>query len=256
MLGAVALALLAACCGHTEEELVLPWVKYRKVTGPSFMRRALAMLGLIVAAGCASAGSSRDTLYRIVTECLDTSHPRYCARCPAPQAGTCALDYPCARTTEVWALSLEYVAIRDLKMCGCGAGFVHGLAMPRLTAMGADDPRQTNGIWRFAWDTARARIHEESEIALVVNPRAMRTQDHLHLHLVRLLPDARERVNALRPIQVVRLEDVWAAATEHASTRALTSYGVIVARGSEGGWVVAASGDSPEASFTRARCTS
>ena len=34
MLGAIALALLAAGCGHTEEELVLPWVKYRKVTGP------------------------------------------------------------------------------------------------------------------------------------------------------------------------------------------------------------------------------
>lgn len=225
------------------------------------MRRALAMLGLIVAAGCASAGSSRDALYRIVTECLDTSHPRYCARCLSPQAGTCALDYPCSRATEVWALGLEYVAIRDLKMCGCGAGFVHGLAMPRLTAprlagIDADDPRRPNGIWRFAWDTARARIPEESEIALVVNPPAMRTQDHLHLHLVRLLPDARERVNALRPIQVARLEDVWAAATEHASARALASYGMIVLSGSERGWVVAASGDALEAIFTRARCTS
>lgn len=34
MLGAVALLLVAAGCGHTDEEQVLPWVKYRKVTGP------------------------------------------------------------------------------------------------------------------------------------------------------------------------------------------------------------------------------
>jgi hypothetical protein len=34
LLGAIALALFAAGCGHTDEEMVLPWVKYRRVTGP------------------------------------------------------------------------------------------------------------------------------------------------------------------------------------------------------------------------------
>ena len=218
------------------------------------MRRVFAILGLIVAAGCVSAGASRDALHRIVADCLDTGDPRYCARCPDPQSGTCALDYPCTRTTQVWALNPEYVAIRDIKMCGCGASFVHGLAMPRFTVAGVEDPRRPGGIWRFAWDAARARISEEREIALAVNPPAWRTQDQLHVHLVRLLPGARARVSALRPIRVERLEDVWAAAAEHASSRGLTSYGVIVLRVSAGGWVVAADGGSPEGSFTLARC--
>jgi CDP-diacylglycerol pyrophosphatase len=218
------------------------------------MRRVVSILGIVLSAGCMSAGSSRDTLHRIVAACLDTGDPRYCARCSFPQAGTCALDYPCARTTQVWALNEEYVAIRDLKMCGCEAGFVHGLALPRFTVLGAEDPRRPNGIWRFAWDTARARIPEDSEIALAVNPPDLRTQDQLHVHLVRLLPDARHRVNALRPTRVERLEDVWAAATGDAASRRLTSYGVIVVRGSEGGWMVAASDAFLEVSFTRARC--
>lgn len=218
------------------------------------MRRIFAVFGLVLAAGCMSAGGSRDALRRIVTECLDTGEPRYCARCPDPQAGTCTLDYPCTRTTQVWALNQEYVAIRDIKMCGCGASFVHGLAMPRFTVIGVEDPRRPDGIWRFAWDAARMRIPEESEIALAVNPPAWRTQDQLHLHLVRLLPGARARVSALQPIRVERLEDVWAAAAEHAAPRGLTAYGVLVLLGSEGGWLVVADGNSPEGSFTLARC--
>ena len=75
------------------------------------MRPSFAFLALVLAAGCASAGSSRDALLRIVTDCLDTGAPRYCARCPSPQAGTCDLQYPCTRTTEVWAETKEYVAI-------------------------------------------------------------------------------------------------------------------------------------------------
>jgi CDP-diacylglycerol pyrophosphatase len=220
------------------------------------MRRVLVALLFVVAAGCLSAGVSSDALRRIVTNCLDTDDPRYCARCPDPQAGYCRLDYPCSRTTEVWALNQEYAAIRDIKMCGCGAGFVHGLALPRFTVAGVEDPRPPDGIWRFAWDVARGRIAEEDEIALAVNPPELRTQDQLHLHLVRLLPTARPRVDALRPIRVERLEESWAAAREHASTRQLASYGVIVIRGLDGGWLVAAVGDSPEGSFTRARCTS
>jgi CDP-diacylglycerol pyrophosphatase len=220
------------------------------------MRRVLVALLFVVAAGCLSAGVASDALRRIVTNCLDTDDPRYCARCPDPQAGYCRLDYPCSRTTEVWALNQEYAAIRDIKMCGCGAGFVHGLALPRFTVAGVEDPRPPDGIWRFAWDVARGRIAEEDEIALAVNPPELRTQDQLHLHLVRLLPTARPRVDALRPIRVERLEESWAAAREHASTRQLASYGVIVIRGLDGGWLVAAVGDSPEGSFTRARCTS
>jgi CDP-diacylglycerol pyrophosphatase len=218
------------------------------------MRRIFAILGLILAAGCVPVGSSRDALRRIVTECLDTADTRYCARCISPQVGACALDYPCARTTQIWALTQEYVAIRDLKMCPCGADFVHGLALPRFAVMGAEDPQRPDAIWPFAWDAARTRIPDENEIALALNPPELRTQDQLHLHLVRLLPGARARVSALQPIRVERLEDVWAAAAEHAAPRGLTAYGVIVLLGSEGGWLVAADANSPEGSFTLARC--
>jgi CDP-diacylglycerol pyrophosphatase len=220
------------------------------------VRRVLVTLGFVVAAGCLSGGIAPNALHRIVEACLDTGNPSYCSRCPSPQAGYCQLDYPCSRTTQVWALNQEYVAIRDLKMCGCGAGFVHGLALPRFTVTGVEDPRRPDGIWRFAWDVARAHIPQEDEIALAVNPPELRTQDQLHLHLVRLLPGARSEVDALGPIQVERLEDVWPAATEHAAARQLASYGVILIRGLDGGWLVAAVARSPEGSFTRSRCVS
>ena len=76
------------------------------------------------------------------------------------------------------------------------------------------------------------------------------------MHLVRLRPDARDRVSALRPERVERLEAVWAAATAHAAARQITSYGVIVLRGLEGGWLVAAVEGSAEGDFTLGRCTS
>jgi len=220
------------------------------------VRRVLVTLGFVVAAGCLSGGIAPNALHRIVEACLDTGNPSYCSRCPSPQAGYCQLDYPCSRTTQVWAVNQEYVAIRDLKMCGCPAGFVHGLALPRFTVTGVEDPRRPDGIWPFAWDVARAHIPQEDEIALAVNPPELRTQDQLHLHLVRLLPGARSEVDALGPIQVERLEDVWSAATEHAASRQLASYGVILIRGLNGGWLVAAIARSPEGSFTRSRCVS
>jgi CDP-diacylglycerol pyrophosphatase len=220
------------------------------------MRPSFAFLVLLLAAGCASAGSSRDALLRIVTDCLDTGAPRYCARCPSPQAGTCDLQYPCTRTTEVWAETAEYVAIRDLKMCGCPDGFVHGLAMPRYPVRGPEDPRRPEGLWRFGWDVARSRIQEEREIALLINPPALRTQDQLHIHLVRLLPGARARVDALRPTGIARLEEVWLAVEQHAAGRGLAAYGVIVVQSFDRGWLVSADPGVTEAALTIARCGS
>jgi len=226
-----------------------------RVVEESAMRRLAIALALAVLAGCASADTP-DALHRIVELCLDTDDPRYCSRCRAPQAGYCQLEYPCSRTTQVWALTQEYVAIRDMKMCGCPSGFVHGLALPRFTVTGVEDPRRPDGIWRFAWNVARERIPQEDEIALAVNPPAFRTEDQLHVHLVRLLAGARGRVDALRPLRVERLEDVWAAATEHAASHGIASYGVIVLSAPDSGWLVGTVSDSPEGDFTRARCTS
>ncbi|HEV8534082.1 MAG TPA: CDP-diacylglycerol diphosphatase [Methylomirabilota bacterium] len=220
------------------------------------MRRALALFVLLVTAGCASADSSRDALRLIVEECLDPAEPRYCARCRWPQAGTCDLEYPCTRTTEVWAQSQEFVAIRDIKMCGCPAGFVHGLAMPRYPVSGIEDWRRADGLWRFGWEAARARIGDDRAIALVVNPPGLRTQDQLHIHLVRLLPQARPRVDALNPARVDRLEEVWLAAGRHAAGRGLNAYGVIVILASDGGWLVASEAGSPEEEYTIGRCGS
>ena len=93
---------------------------------------------------------SRDILHRIVARCLDSSVPDYCVWCPAPLRGQCALDGGCRRTTEVWAQTDEYVVIGDIKMCGCPADFVHGLAMARTLVSGVEDPKRPAGIWPFA----------------------------------------------------------------------------------------------------------
>jgi len=220
------------------------------------MRRSLVLIALALGLACASPGSSRDALLRIVSDCLDTRAPRYCGRCPSPQAGTCDLDYPCTRTTQVWAQTEEYVAIRDLKMCGCPDGFVHGLAMPRYPVQGPEDPRRPVGLWRFGWDVARSRIPEERDIALLVNPAQLRTQDQLHIHLVRLLPGTRAGLDALGPVSIERLEDVWPVAEQSAAARGLTSYGVIVVQSPDRGWLVAADPGVTETAFTAGRCKS
>ena len=217
------------------------------------MRHPLLFFGLLLAAGCLAVAPSRNILRGIVTDCLDPSELWYCSRCALPQAGYCGVD-SCEHTTEVWSQSKEYVAIRDLKMCGCPDGFVHGLAMPRSPVTGVEDARRPDGLWPFAWEAARSRIAESSEIALVVNPPGKRTQDQLHIHLVRLTTDARTRLTDLQPVRVQRLEDTWMAVAANAWRRGITSYGVIVIRSSDGGWLVAADSTSPEEDFTVAGC--
>ena len=198
--------------------------------------------------------SSRDILHRIVARCLDSSIADYCSLCPAPLRGQCVLADDCRRTTEIWAQTEEYVAIRDIKMCGCSADFVHGLAMARTLVAGVEDPKRPAGIWPFAWAVARQRIPEETEIGLAVNPAHLRSQDYLHIHLVRLRQDARKRLTSQNPPRVERLEHVWDAAARHAAGLGLRSYGVIVARASDGNFLVAADGGSPEREFTQYVC--
>jgi CDP-diacylglycerol pyrophosphatase len=197
---------------------------------------------------------SRDILHRIVAQCLDSAVRDYCVWCPAPLRGQCALDDDCRRTTEVWAQTDEYVVIRDIKMCGCPANFVHGLAMSRALVSGVEDPKRPAGIWPFAWDVARRRIPEEMEIGLAINPGHLRSQDYLHIHLVRLRQDARKKLAGRNPLHVERLEEVWDAAARHAAGLGLRSYGVMVARASDGNFLVATDGGSPEREFTEYVC--
>lgn len=196
----------------------------------------------------------RNILHEIVAHCLDSSTPNYCVRCPAPLAGQCAMRDECRQTTDVWAQTDDYVAIGDIKMCGCPADFVHGLAMARTPVSGVEDTRRPDGIWPFAWAVARQRISEETAIGLVVNPAHLRSQDHLHIHLLRLRQDARKRLASRKPLTVERLEEVWNTAARHAAGLGLQSYGVIVAQASDGKFLIVADRGSPEREFTEYVC--
>ena len=137
-------------------------------------------------------GSS--ALWSIVSTCVDRSAADFCA-CPAFVLSCCG-DRATARADVVWAKTKEFVAIRDLKMCGCPPGFVAGLAMPRARVTGIEDPRRPEGIWPFAWQVARTRIGDERQIGLAINPKDARSENQMHVHLLRLRPETRAWLDA------------------------------------------------------------
>ena len=200
------------------------------------------------------AQSRSDVLLHLVNQCVNPATAEYCSTCRAPRADTaCGSGKACRQTTEVWALTNQFTAIRDIKMCGCPADFVHGLAMPLATVTGVEDPARPEAIWSFAWQQAQARI-EPQHIALVVNPRLQRSQNQLHVHLLRLraAQDA-----ALAPHVVAepsQLDAVWATAERAARERGLNDYGVLVTARRGGGYRLAITPFSPEEAFTEWRC--
>lgn len=203
----------------------------------------------------AVAGESRDALLTIVSSCLDIHAPDYCNLCPAPRLESpCAQGRGCKDTTEIWEEPADYVVIRDIKMCGCSPGFVHGLVIPRARITGIEDPRRPDNIWSLAWAAARKRIAEEDAIALVVNPPGSRTQDQLHVHIVRMRSDARGLFDGARSVRVRNLDEVWSAATKKASAAKLKDYGVLVARHPEAGFLVLVDEKSPEKLYTQGEC--
>jgi CDP-diacylglycerol pyrophosphatase len=217
----------------------------------------VALVAAAILTGCAPhAGESRDILWRIVSQCLDPTVPGYCTTCAVPIEGTCGDGRGCKATVDVWAKTADYVAIRDIKMCGCPAGFVHGLALPRARVTGVEDARRPTGIWPFAWQTAQSRIADEQEIALVVNPPGLeRTQNQLHVHLVRLAPGARVRLAASSPARAPHLDLVWDVAARDAAAKGLASYGVLVMRDDAADdFLVFTQRESPEYQFTAATC--
>ncbi len=202
------------------------------------------------------AASGRDVLLTIVTRCLNPGIPDYCSQCPSPRVGSqCASGRECRETTEVWDETPEFVAIRDIKMCGCPEGFIHGLAIPRTRITGIEDPHRPDGIWSFAWAAAQKRMNDENTFALAVNPKANRQQDQLHLHIVRLLPDARRRFAAVRAVSVQSLDDVWKAAAKKAASLQLANYGILVTKQAEDGFLVLIEEGSPEKLFTQGDCS-
>jgi CDP-diacylglycerol pyrophosphatase len=221
--------------------------------------KRLVIAAAFIACACASVPGATpqpadgDALRVIVSACLDPNAPDYCTRCPHPIQGTCGVT-SCAKTTDLWAETPAFVAIRDRKMCGCPPGFVHGLAIPRALVTGVEDPRRPNDIWAFAWQVALARIAHPNEIALVVNPPYARTQDELHVHIVRLLPQGRMLIEALDPEVIDDLDSAWQAAAKHAAKMGRPYYGVAVVSAGRRGYLVAATATSPELELTQATC--
>jgi len=228
-----------------------------------FLSSRHALLALIclvnIATGsvpsASAVGDGRDILRNIVTNCVDLHETDYCTRCFLPRIDSpCAHGRFCKDTTEIWRETTDYVAIRDIKMCGCDSEFVHGLAIPRASVTGIEDPRRPDSIWKFAWDVARTHIGNEDVIALAVNPPSLRSQDQLHIHIVRLLPDARVRFTEARSMHLPSLIGIWSAAAGIASRAGLTDYGVLVTKNPEGDFLIVIEEKSPEKLFTRWDC--
>lgn len=225
-----------------------------------FTRIRLWIAGILAIAGAigispAITEAGRDVLWEIVSLCLDPAAADYCTQCRWPRAESpCIPDPKCTATTEVWAESKDYAVIRDIKMCGCPEGYIHGLAIPRARVTGVEDPQRPNGIWQFAWDTAARKIGDPSAIALAVNPPGMRSQDQLHIHLVRLKPNARNQIVQLPTTWVTDLDKVWHAANQSAKEMNLTDYGIIVFSHPDGGFIVHVEKGSPEWLYTEAKC--
>ena len=215
---------------------------------------ALCLLVISVAAS-ADAADSRYLLWGVVTSCLDPGVAGYCGKCRWPRVeSSCATGMPCEETTEVWAQTEAFVALRDRKMCGCPQGFVHGLVVPRARVVGVEDPRRPDDIWVFAWAVALKKIGDQSSAALVVNPAGKRTQDQLHVHILLLKKDARARFAKALSGRVQKLAEVWFLAGNIAAAAGLSDYGILVAAHPEGGFLVVIDSASPEKSYGVERC--
>lgn len=220
----------------------------------SLVFAVLMMLAVSVAASADAAGS-RDVLWEVVSNCLNPGVADYCANCRSPLVGTsCAAELACKGTTEVWAETDAYVAFRDRKMCGCPQDFLHGLVVPRARVTGLEDPLRPDGIWGFAWATALKKIGDESVAALAVNPPGKRAQDQLHVHILRLRPDARQRFAKTRMARVQKLDEVWRSAGKMAGVAGLADYGILVTSDPAGGFIVVVDSVSPEKSYGLERC--
>ena len=202
-----------------------------------------------------SSAANSNILLDIVQQCLRPDTPAYCEQCRAPQQiANCAGKTSCRATSEVWAENSEFVAIRDIKMCGCPPDFVHGLVMPKATVTGIEDSRRPDLIWSFSWQVALERL-KSHEIALAVNPLTKRTQNQLHVHVVRLKPGFHEKQSQHVVVSTRDLDSVWRLAQRAADERQMPEYGVLVSAAPNGEFLVTLTTGSPEGQFTQAVCS-
>ncbi len=240
---------------------------------------ACGVLALLLAAaagaqprGCEARQSG--ALWSIAQACRDPGDPARCLQNPSLPVQLLVDD---ARVS--W--NDRYIAIKDLKMtrppCDRDADFFHGLAIPLARVCGVEDDRRQSaagGVWAFAWSVAR-RLEppvDEDDIALAVEPPYLRSQNQLHVHIVRLLDAARARFprdeapGAACAEHVDDLREVWTAADRQWACRRRLSpelprwYGALVVRETDGGgalvpgYRVVTDDASVELLYTRARC--
>lgn len=213
---------------------------------------AAAFAAASLLAASLSFGADGDALWGIVSNCIDTGAADYCTTCNSPQAEAACPPRPCSETTQVWAETNDFVAIRDRKMCGCPDGFVHGLALPRSRVTGVEDPARPDGIWDFAWKAAEQKL-PENDIALAVNPQSRRSQNQLHVHIVRVRRESLP-TDAARTAHIDSLAKVWETAARKAADLNWKDYGVLVTRDAAGKYLVVIDDGSPERDCTLWGC--
>ena len=198
--------------------------------------------------------SRSDILLNIATQCINPKTQNYCNQCVSPRIdSSCGNPQDCKNTTEIWSENEQFVSIRDIKMCGCSKDFIHGLTMPRSEVTGIEDIRRQEEIWQFAWETSK-KIIEPDLIALVVNPKSHRSQNQLHVHLVRIDPKVKNKFNAYIFTYVKNLNHVWETAGKLAAKNSLIDYGILVTRATSNQFTVLITPNSPESEFTIWKC--
>lgn len=153
----------------------------------------------------------------------------------------------CDREIEVWSShsSRASVAIRDRKMCLSrrraqpDPRFVHGLLLPMTAVCGVEDPQlhaedsPLKALWQDAWEAARRFIAEE-DIILVINPPTIRSQTHLHIHIVR---GNGVPFPAASVVPLENLADAWRKARTFATEKLSVgngNYGIAIRRRGSG----------------------
>ena len=239
--------------------------------------RALLLSILLVAVWGAGvqAQSRRDILWGIVSNCLGPDAAQHAQECRAPRKPPVAAQHfesldqaqaYCRSGSDVWAeVPGHFVAFRDIKMCSCplNTGFFHGLALPVDKVSGVEAANRPEGIFQFAWQVGLAHIGADAKtnLGLAVNPRGGRSQDQLHVHIVRLRSDVAQRLaeavpQVLRTVHLNDLRQVWQEAPPPDVDGRFSDFGVLITSDGGDGYVlrIIAPAISPEDAFTQWSC--
>lgn len=183
-------------------------------------------------------GPAANALWGLLSQCINASGNQTCA-CPS-LLGSCCAGPASSYADAVWATTPDFVALRDVKQCACPSEFVHGLALPRVKVTGIEDLNRPNAIWPFAWQTAATKIANPQEICLAINPPQARSQNQMHVHMMRLLPktrtwlDGAQHLEGLVLLDLTDLHGVFTEVLVKVGADQMGKTGVVVAQGVHG----------------------